>query len=204
MRRAARTGGLAVVAIAIVALTSCTSSSKSPPPSGNATARPGASSTAPAPKPGRSFTLAEPGVAAFNTPPLLPVEAKTGVQTVLNEYLERAVLTPLASGRAGDLAPLFTASALERVNGPDRPALVDEGVVNATDIALGRATAKLTALVGPEGVHLIVAGISLVVTGKVNGTPMVIQRSGELTLLVDGDTWKISSYDVRVDRDVPQ
>lgn len=208
MRRAAwaRAGGIAAAAVVIVvALSSCSSSSKTSTPASRAAgSTPGGSSTAPKGAPGRTFTLSEPEVDAFNTPPLLPHEAKDGAQGLLDQYLDRAVLTPLQSGHAGDLAPLFTASALERVNGPDRAALVDEGVSGATDVTAAKALASLTALVGPEGVHLMVAGINLVVTGKVNGTPIVVQRSGELTLVVDGDTWKISSYDVKVDRDVPQ
>lgn len=204
MRRAAWLGGLAGVTALTVALAACSSSSSDNlPPRHAAASSPGAS-TAPKPVPGRSFTLAEPDIAAFGTPPLLPVDAKNGAQALLDQYLDRAVLTPLRSGHAGDLAPLFTAAALERVNGPDRAALVDEGLPNATDIALGSATAQLTALVGPEGVHLLVAGIKLVVNAKVAGAPLTIQRNGELTLVVDGDSWRISSYDVSVARDGPQ
>jgi hypothetical protein len=202
MRRAAWEGGLAVGVALAVALTSCSSSPKTASPATPAPASRAA--TAPRPVPGRSFTLAEPDVAAYGTPPLLPIEARNGAQTLLDQYLDRAVLTPLRSGHAGDLAPLFTAPALDRLNGPDRAALVDEGLGSATDVALGTASAQLTALIGPEGVHLLVAGINLVVDAKVAGAPLTIHRSGELTLVVDGDAWKIMSYDVQVARDGPQ
>ena len=208
MRRAswARAGGFVVIAVIVaVALSSCSSSAKTSTPTSRAAASaPSASSTAPKAPAHRTFTLSEPEIAAFNTDALLPHEAKDGAQTLLNQYLDRAVLTPLQSGRAGDLAPLFTAAALDRLNGPDRAALVDDGVPGASEVSLDKAIASLTALVGPEGVHLIVAGINVIVTGKVNGTPIVVQHSGELTLVVDGDAWKISSYDVKVDRDLPQ
>ena len=210
MRRAAwaRAGGIAATAVVIaVALSSCSSSSKTSPPTNRAPATvagAGPTSTMAKPAVNRTFTLTEPDVAAFNTPAALPHEAKDGAQALLDEYLDRAVVTPLQTGHAGDLAPLFTAAALERVSGPDRPALVDDGVAGVTDIAVAKAVASLTALVGPEGVHLLVAGIDVVVTGKVAGTPIVVARSGEMTLLVDADAWKISSYDVKVDRDVPQ
>lgn len=207
MRRAAWQGGLAVAVACAVALSSCSSSPKPAPPGSPGASVPAGSasaSTSPKPVPGRSFTLAEPDIAAFSTPPLLPVEAKNGAQALLDQYLDRAVLTPLRSGHAGDLAPLFTAAALGRLSGPDRLALVDEGLPNATDVALGSASAQLTALVGPEGVHMLVAGINLVVNAKVNGAPLIIHRSGELTLVVDGDAWRITSYDVQVARDGPQ
>lgn len=207
MRRAARVGGLVALAALAAALTACSSSSKVTPTTAGqpGSAAPGSTAvTAVAPTPGRSFTLAEPDVAAFGTPPLLPIEARNGAQILLDQYLDRAVLTPLKSGQAGDLAPLFTAAALERLNGPDRGALVDEGVTGATDVKVASASARLTALVGPEGVHLLVAGIELAVSARAGGAPLTIRRTGELTMVVDGDAWKISAYDVRVDRDTPQ
>ncbi len=206
MRRAAGAWGVGLIVLAVaVALTSSSPSSEPRPTVGPAGSRgPGTGQTTPAPLPARSFTLAQPEVAAFNTPPLLPVEARDGAQALLNQYLERAVLAPLESGRTGDLTPLFTAPALERVKGPDRAALVDEGVVGAADVVLDSATAQLTALVGPGGVHMMVAGIHVVVRVRVNGAPMVVQRSGELSLVVEGAAWKIASYDVRVDRDLPR
>jgi hypothetical protein len=208
MRRAARGWRLAAVVAVTVSLTACSSGSPKGRPAGAAqttpTKPPAPAATASTVPTLTSFTLAEPEIAAFGTDPLLPVEAREGAHALLDQYLDRAVVTPLRSGRAGDLAPLFTAPALERLGGSDRAALIDEGFGGATEISVATAAAQLTALVGPEGVHLIVAGIDLAVTAKVNGGPVAIHRSGELTLVVDGDAWKITAYDVRVDRDGAQ
>ncbi len=205
MRRAARAGGLALAVALTVATTSCSSSKGSPSSAlgANEAHAHAASSTVPTPA-GRSFTLAAPDVEAYSTPPLLPVEARNGAQVLLDQYLDRAVLAPLKSGKAGDLAPLFTAAAFERLSGPDRAALVDEGVAGAAVVSLVSASARLTALLGPDGVQLLVAGIDVAVSAKVGTAPLSIHRTGELTMVVDGDAWKISSYDVHVDRDGPQ
>jgi len=208
MRRAAKWWGLVAVLVVTVSLTACSSTSPKGSPAGAAqtspTTPPAPTTTATTVPTLTSFTLAEPEIAAFGTDPLLPVEARDGAHALLDQYLDRAVVTPLRSGLVGDLAPLFTAPALERLSGPDRAAMIDEGLGGATDISVATAAAQLTALVGPEGVHVIVAGIDLAVTAKWRGGPVAIHRSGELTLVVDGDAWKISGYDVRVDRDGPQ
>lgn len=120
----------------------------------------------------------------------------------LDAYVDRATAAPLRSGsRAGDLAALFTSAASARVDGPDRPALVDEGLPRATDVQTEASTAKLAALVGPDNaVEVVTATIDLRLQVTGEGI-LAIVRTGDLVLVPDGGGWKIDGYDLRTARD---
>ena len=161
----------------------------------------------PAPEPivitGAGFdlhTAGRVGSAAFDA-------ARAGVLDTLNRYLEAAILTPLRTGGpAGDLAPLFTPLAVDRVlTGPDRPAFIDEGLPPASDLRKMTAVATLTALAGADGVMSVVsAGLDLRLSGTVNGAPLAVVRTGELVLLPEGGTWRIDAYDLKATRTLLQ
>jgi len=126
-----------------------------------------------------------------------------GVLATLNRYLEAAVLTPLRTGGpAGDLAPLFTSLAVDRVTtGPDRAALIDEGVPPATDIRADASVATLTALAGSDGtVSVVDATLDLRLRGRSADGPLTVTRTGDIVLLPDGGTWRIDSYDITASR----
>jgi hypothetical protein len=128
-----------------------------------------------------------------------------GVLATLNRYLDAAVLTPLFSGGpAGDLAPLFTSPAVDRVTkGPDRAAIIDEGLPPTDDLRADRSIATLTALAGTDGVVSVVsATLDLRLTGQAGGAPVTVTRTGDLVLLPDAGTWKIDAYDIRASRTV--
>jgi len=137
------------------------------------------------------------GPAAFDA-------AWAGVLDTLNRYLEAGVLTPLRSGGpAGDLTPLFTPPAAERVMtvGPDRFAFIDENLPPVRDVQAEAAVAGLTALAGPDGsMSVVTAGIDLRLIGHINGALVRVNRSGELVLMPEGGTWRIDSYDIAVTR----
>lgn len=128
-----------------------------------------------------------------------------GVLDTLNHYLDAATLTPLSTGGpAGDLAPLFMSAAADRVTkGPDRAALIDEGLPSTNDLKSDAAVATLTALAGSDGVVSVVsAALDLRLSGQANGAPVKVSRSGDLVLLPEGGTWKIDGYDIRASRTV--
>ena len=128
-----------------------------------------------------------------------------GVLDTLNRYLDAATLTPLSTGGpAGDLAPLFMSPAADRVTkGPDRAALIDEGLPVTDELKLDAAVATLTALAGTDGVVSVVsAALDLRLSGQANGAPVKVSRAGDLVLLPDGGTWKIDGYDIRATRTV--
>ena len=130
--------------------------------------------------------------------------AWAGVLDTLNRYLEAAVLTPLRSGGpAGDLTPLFTPPAAQRVMtvGPDRFAFIDENLPPVSDVRAESAVAGLTALAGPEGIMSVVtAGLDLRLIGHIDGALVRVTRTGELVLMPEGGTWRIDAYDIQVTR----
>lgn len=128
------------------------------------------------------------------------------VLDTLNRYLDAAVLTPLRSGGpAGDLTPFFTPLSVARVMsiGPDRGAFIDEGLPPVTELRRQAGVATLTGLAGPDSVLSIVsAQLDLRLTGRVDGAPLTVVRTGELILLLDGPTWRIDAWDLKVTRTV--
>ena len=135
-------------------------------------------------------------------PPPFPDDVKAAVAATLERYLREAVLGPLRSGGpAGDLGPVFTGPARARVDGPDRAALVDEGLPVAEDLEAETATVGLAALAGADGaVTVVTAAIDLRLRTD-DDDPLTIARRGHLVLVPDGDGWKIDGYDVRTTRE---
>ena len=129
---------------------------------------------------------------------------RAGVLDTLNRYLEAAVLTPLRSGGpAGDLTPLFTPPAAQRVMavGPDRFAVIDENLPPVSDVRAESAVAGLNGLAGPDGIMSVVtAGLDLRLIGHINGALVRVTRTGELVLMPEGGTWRIDAYDIHVTR----
>jgi hypothetical protein len=150
-----------------------------------------------------AFTVSGIDVQSVNQPPpALPDAVKTKVTSTLDAYLDRASARPLRSGsHAGDLAPLFTAGALARVDGPDRPTLVDEGLPTATDVRASTSTAKLGALAGADDNIEVVTATIDVRLQTAGDSPVAIARTGDLVLVAVGDAWKIDGYDLSTARD---
>jgi hypothetical protein len=135
-------------------------------------------------------------------PPPFPDDVKASVTATLERYLQEAVLGPLRSGGpAGDLEPVFTGLARARVDGPDRAALVDEGLPAAGSVRAESATVGFAALAGADGAMTVVtAAVDLRLRAS-DDDPVTIARTGHLVLVPDGDGWKIDGYDVRTTRE---
>jgi hypothetical protein len=202
MRRAVR--GLGLSALALLTATCSGSPPTSPPPASVAAA--GGTIAAPTtalPAPPERFEIETFDVAAAEGTPDSFRPVRDQVAAALDRYLEMAVLAPLRSGApAEDLSPVFAGTAADRVVGPDRPALVDEGLPPVGELVLERATAKVVVLAGREGkAGFAMATISTVVKGVVGRAPLTVERLGNLALEPDGGTWKITGYEVRVGKD---
>jgi hypothetical protein len=133
--------------------------------------------------------------------------AWAGVLETLNKYLELGILTPLRSGGlAGDLTPLFTPLAVDRVlTGPDRFAFIDENLPPAADLRPESMEAGMNALAGPDGgVSVVTAGLDVRIVGHVDGSPLTVVRNGELVLVPEGGTWRIDGWDITVTRTLAQ
>lgn len=130
--------------------------------------------------------------------------AEAGVLDTLNRYLITAVLIPLRSGGpAGDLTPLFTRPAVDRVmaGGPDRFALIDENLPPVSDLRKDAAAVGMTALAGGDGaLSVITAGLDLRLVGSIDGQPVSVVRTGEVVLVPDRGAWRIDAYDISVTR----
>jgi hypothetical protein len=130
--------------------------------------------------------------------------AWAGVLDTLNRYLDAGVLTPLRTGGpAGDLTPLFTQPAVARVmsDTPDRTAFIDENLPPVADLRQEAAVASLAGLADIDGdMSVVTAGLDLRLIGHVAGAPVTVERTGELVLVPEGDTWRIDAYDLKVVR----
>ncbi len=150
------------------------------------------------------FSLGEPDIQAFRAPAEIPEDVRDGIQALLDRYLNDAMLTPLRDAEpVGDLGGVFAGPALDRAAGPDRVALVDEGLPRVARLEVADASAQLTALVGPNGVGVVAAQFHVLLRGLVNTGGVVVERTGELHLARDGDAWKVGGYDVSVTRRGP-
>ena len=161
-----------------------------------------ASTTATMP-PVTTFRLAGEEVPASGATSL-PGPVLNGVLATLNRYLDGAVVAPMRSGRAAaDLPAIFTATAAQRLAGPDRSTLVEEVVSGASRSGrVDDAAAKLTGLLDPGGSILLVAAkVDVVLRTGAAGAETRVARSGELVLVPDGGAWRIDGYDLRVTRE---
>ena len=85
--------------------------------------------------------------------------------------------------------------------GHDRYAFIDENLPPATDIGKEAAVATLTALAGADGtISVVTANLDLRLTGRVDGAPLTLERTGELVLMPEGGTWRIDAWDLKVTR----
>ena len=201
MRRAVRALGLLAAAALFSAACSDTPAASPPPasvPAVGGTIEPPVNSTG-----DQRFEIQSFDVAAAEGPPESFSRVRTLVAEALDRYLEKAVLAPLRSGEpAEDLSAVFAGVAAEQVAGPDRAALVDEGLPPVGSLVLEKATATVAVLAGRGGeAGLATAHISTVLRGTIGTAPLTVERFGILELEPDGDTWKITGYEMRASRD---
>lgn len=213
MRRAARLLGL-VAAVALVPACSrpgpevAVSPARAAEPIAAPAVEPAAVEPAvveaqPQPEPAR-FAIGAPAVHAVRAPAELPEEVRSGIEEVLDRYLNLAMVEPLRRATpVDDLSGVFRGGALERATGPDRGALVDDGFPRVARLHVGEASARLTALVGPGGVAVVAADVHVVLTGAVVGGAFNVDRAGELELRPGDDGWRVTGYSVTATRSGP-
>jgi hypothetical protein len=167
-----------------------------PPEAAPATAVPPAPSE---PLPVLSVTAAELHGPAGVGP--LPDDVHAAVHGVVFRYLRDAVLTPMRDGAPGPgLDHIATDVARARLLGPDRAALLDEGLPPSEAVVADRAEARLTGLAGHDGAPaIVVATVEIDAHGDGDGRPTV-QRRGELVLVPAGAGWLIDGYTMSVTR----
>jgi hypothetical protein len=198
-RRALALTGAVVALVALVAAAALVFASRSAPTK-RAAADASTSATLP---PVTTFRVAGEEVPAAGATSL-PGPVLNGVLATLNRYLDGALMSPMRSGRSpADLPAIFTASAAQRLGGPDRATLVEDVAPGASRSGrVDDASARLTGLLDSGGSILMVAAkVDVVLRTGASGAETRVARSGELVLVPDGGAWKIDGYDLRVTRE---
>ena len=134
----------------------------------------------------------------------LTTEQRDAVTDALVTYIADATAAPLERGAVGDgLDRTFEAGALAAATGPDRAALLDEGApTGATTIA--PVTAGVQALAGTDDQLAVIATTMTVdATTTTSKGPVKISRTATFSFYPDGTSWKVRSYDVTVNRELP-
>jgi hypothetical protein len=126
------------------------------------------------------------------------------VRTVVERMLLVTSASPLVEGRAGaGFAELFTPDAGARAASSDRAAVFDEGLPRFGTLHTDTARVGLTGLAGTldPSTALVVAKFDWDVT-SVDRPNDRVTRTGELSLIPVGGTWKIGAYTVVVTRTI--
>ena len=123
------------------------------------------------------------------------------VKATLDQWIATALVGPLFTGQpAGDLAPVFTPAALERVAADPavRATLVVEGLPPATtNITAERANVALSSVAGPDEVVAVV-GVQLDLLLRAQGPSLDVNVNhyGDLVLVQEADGWKIDTFSI--------
>jgi hypothetical protein len=164
------------------------------------------SSTTKVPNTNVSLQLGDVSADSAGPPAQLSPAQSQAILKVVGDYLTAATVDPLRSAKpADDLSALFTAGALARVTGPDRPVMVDEGLPKVTgDLDVTAQPVKVVGLGDQAGaIVLATATIDLDIQGVTadKGAPLRILRKGDLVLSPDPTgAWKVTAFNIAVAR----
>jgi hypothetical protein len=165
----------------------------------------GSDAKAKTPSPAGTKLTLTPGavqVAAAGNPGTLSDADKTAIMTTLRRYIVAATIDPLHGKPVGKLDQVFTPAALTALIGPNRDAVVDDGMPKATSTVVAKnPPVPLTALSDQSGaIGLVGASLFLDVNAKASRGPVHILRTGDVVLSHDGGAWMITSYRLSVAR----
>jgi hypothetical protein len=139
-------------------------------------------------------------------PAPFPEDQRTMVVKQVRKYVEVATVDPLRSARpAQKLDTVFDAGAMAAVQGPDGEAMLDQGLPKVTGKLTARsAPVAINALADASGAWVMAsARIDLDVEGVVDDGTLRIARQGELLFVPEAGNWKITAFDVLVERKGP-
>jgi hypothetical protein len=143
-------------------------------------------------------TVSAGGTAAID--PTLQSQIADAVHT----YLNAASGTPLGTGQAAVLDGVLTAAAAGRLTPASRDALTDEGLPALAGVKADHTNLAIDAFVGPDQSTVVNATVDIAVSAtETSGGAVKIARTGTLTFVNDGGTWRIDAFQLNVERDVP-
>jgi hypothetical protein len=126
------------------------------------------------------------------------------ITDAVHTYVNAATGTPLGTGKAAVLDGVLTPSAASRLTTASRDALTDEGLPALAGVKTDRANVAIDAFQGPDQTMVVNATIDIAVSAtEPGGGPVKIARTGTLTFVNDGGTWRIDAFELNVERDVP-
>jgi hypothetical protein len=129
---------------------------------------------------------------------------QTQITDAVHTYVNAASGTPLGTGKAAVLDGVLTTAAASRLTAASRDALTDEGLPALGGVKTDHANVAIDAFIGPDQSVVVNATIDVGVTAKQpGGGPVKIARTGTLTFVNDGGTWRIDAFNLNVDRDIP-
>jgi hypothetical protein len=125
----------------------------------------------------------------------------------VREYVEAATGKPLRTAEpASGLEEVFDLGALAAVQGPDGTVMLDQGLPEVTGKLIARSTpVAINVLADSEGAWVLAsARIELDVKGGLDDDKSLrISRRGELVFTPEAGDWKITAYDIFVERKGP-
>ena len=135
-----------------------------------------------------------------------PEDQRDVIVQQVRDYIEAATVEPLRSGKAAKgLEKIFDPAALTALQGPDGAVMLDQG--------LPKVTGKLKAISQPVAINALAdntgawimasARLNLDVTGGLDDGTLKIVRTGELLFVPDAEGWKVTAFDITVDRSGP-
>ncbi len=129
---------------------------------------------------------------------------QTQITDAVHTYVNAATGTPLGTGQVAVLDGVLTAAAASRLTPASRDALTDEGLPALAGVKTDHANVAIDAFVGPDQTMVVNAAIDVAVSAvEAGGGAVKIARSGTLTFVNDGGTWRIDAFQLNVERDVP-
>ena len=131
--------------------------------------------------------------------------AKRDVLAAAQRYVNKAILAPLETGKAGrGYADLFVPGIRPAAVGADRAVLTDESVGKTATLNEESTPVAMSALTGPAGVLLYVATKFRLTVHTTRGSGAVtIDRNIELTFEPVNHDWLVTAYRIDVIRHTP-
>lgn len=153
------------------------------------------------------ITAGEVVTESTGAPVPFPDDQRALLVEKVRSYVETATVKPLRSAEpATGLDRVFDLGALAAVQGPDAGVMLDQGLPEVTGKLTARSTpVAINALADSQGAWVLAsAHIELDVKGALDdGKALRISRRGELVFTPDAGDWKITAFDVFVERKGP-
>ena len=178
-----------VLAVAVAAGGCSSGDSKSDPPA----------VTGPRAKP-LSLTVTAADLVSADKPMVTLDEGlRTAIEKKVQRVLQATVVTPLTTGKGGNINALFTNDAAARANADDRAVMFDENQPRMNRVVPDQLDMQLTALAGADGGPVLVVAKLAWRVHSPDGT-LRIERQGELSFTPGFGNWLVSAYEIAVTR----